>query len=136
MGLVWMRFLLFAALLLGFSAMHTLGHPAGESHSDHGVAAETVTTFTSAPDSVSGATTATGPDVAHSLAGDLPDLDPTSMCLALGVLGILLLGVAATAFERWPEPLFRPSSPFRRFDPPAVVVENKPSLSALQVLRV
>lgn len=123
------------ALLLGLGAMHTLGHPAGGSHADHGGAAEAAPTFTAASADVTAPTTAVGPDTAH-FSADLPDLDPTSVCLAIGGLGILLLGVAATAFTRWPEPLLRTVSPFRWFDPLAVEVENKPSLSALQVLRI
>jgi hypothetical protein len=121
----WARLLLFAALLLGVGAMHTLGHTqdgghdggAHAAHGAHAVAADAAMT-------------------ADHPAPDLPETDPMAVCLAIVALAAALLGVSLAAFSPWPEApprsthVLRGPPRRRSFFPPA------PSLARLQVLRV
>jgi hypothetical protein len=156
------RTLLIAVLLLGFGSMHTLGHLQHEAHASTGALGSLTVEPTPAPHTVptpegtgeghgcgsapsvecdhrsgGGHTPGTG---AHSAAPEsalpLPELDPTSVCLTLGVFVADLLGVAPGAFLRWP------SAPANSAGPPLLPVRppfpapDEPSLSRLQVLRV
>lgn len=147
-GLAWTRVLLFAALLFGFSAMHTLGHLQHEAHASTGSPTVQLAQPTQAPHApplATGTTTdnptashdgAAGADHASATASVLPDLDPTSVCLTLGSFVVVLLGVAAVAFVRWPGASADPVAPFRRAPLPPFPTPDQPSLARLQVLRV
>ncbi|GAB3723990.1 DUF6153 family protein [Nocardiopsis oceani] len=133
-GPAWVRILLFTVLLLGFGAMHTLGHLQHEAHASTAPAPASASAHanTSAEPSGKAADSAHAAD--HGTA--LPELDPTSVCLTLGAFSVVLLGVAAVAFHRWPGPFLNPSAPVRRPPPPPPSVPDEPSLSRLQVLRI
>ncbi|MGW5879121.1 hypothetical protein ACWFMI_21490 [Nocardiopsis terrae] len=149
-GSAWARILLLTALLLGFGAMHTLGHLQHEAHASAG-AYGGLAEPTAAPHAppVSGdvseairapATDHTAPAGAHSAVWDdqvqLPELDPTSACLALAAFTAVLLGVGAVAFTRWPVVPVNPADPALRSVRPPLPGPAKPSLARLQVLRV
>ncbi|WP_431869776.1 hypothetical protein [Nocardiopsis eucommiae] len=145
-GLAWTRVLLIAALLFGFSAMHTLGHLQHEAHASTGSAQLAQPTQAPHAESLYTATDDHGGTlerVAASIAtpssesaSALPELDPTSVCLTLGSFVVALLGVAAVAFTRWPGAPADPVAPFRRAPLPPFPTPDQPSLARLQVLRV
>ncbi|WP_026118871.1 hypothetical protein [Nocardiopsis ganjiahuensis] len=166
-GPAWTRVLLIGVLLLGFGAMHTLGHLQHEAHAStaspgaqlaaptpaphvHGGAGAGHTAATGVP-AGSGHGSATGPAAeagTHSPTWDsaswgdgehaaaLPELDPTSACLTLGSFAVVLLGVAAIAFTRWPGPPLSPAGPVPRLPRSPFPTPDEPSLARLQVLRV
>ncbi|MEU2942081.1 DUF6153 family protein [Nocardiopsis alba] len=134
-GRAWVRLLLLAALLLGIGAMHTLGHVQHEAHAStetKGPAPVMAADGLPLSDSEGGHTASD--DDQHAAA--LPDLDPTSICLALGALTATLIGVAALAFVRWPGNPLRSAGPVNRPPPSALPPREGPSLSLLQVLRI
>ncbi len=125
---VWMRAALLLCLMLGVGAMHTLGHlETAHAAETHGVIDDVANHATAESGSQS-------PD--NSDRGDLPPTDPTSMCLALAGLLLVLAGIGPSAFHRWPTARgwrrglapVRPAGDGRIPDPP--------SLSCLQVLRI
>lgn len=69
-------------------------------------------------------------------AAALPELDPTSVCLTLGSFVVVLLGVAAVAFVRWPGIPAKPTGPVLRPPRSPFPTPADPSLARLQVLRV
>ncbi|MFE9242995.1 hypothetical protein [Nocardiopsis sp. NPDC006938] len=165
-GPAWARALLIAVLLFGFAAMHTLGHLQHDGHAPSGSPAIQLGQPVPAPHAVplyaetddgrpsalphvaevagtpwdhgDGAPSgsAHAAMAASASAPDLPELDPTSVCLTLGSFAVVLLGVAAIAFARWPGPPADPSTPLRRAPLPPVPTPDQPSLARLQVLRV
>lgn len=116
----WARVLLLVALLFGLGAMHTLGHLQHEAHAVAGPAA---------------AHDVMGNAVAEP-ASDLPELDPTSLCLTVGAFTVSLLGVATVAFHRWPGGPILSTGPTRRPSPLFPPAPDDPSPVRLQVLRV
>lgn len=144
-GLAWTRVLLITALLIGFSAMHTLGHLQHEAHASTAAVQSAQPTQAPHADSLYAATDDHGTleRVAASVSpapsasvSDLPELDPTSVCLTLGSFVVVLLGVAAVAFTRWPGAPAEPAAPFRSAPLPPFPTPDEPSLARLQVLRV
>lgn len=162
-GPAWTRVLLIGVLLLGFGAMHTLGHLQHEAHASTASPGAQLVAPTPAPhvhgDAGDGHTaaagaghgSATGPaaeagthsptwgsaswgDGEHAAA--LPELDPTSTCLTLGSFAAVLLGVAAVAFTRWPGPPLSPAGPVPLPPRSPFPTPDEPSLTRLQVLRV
>ncbi|MEU3307695.1 hypothetical protein [Nocardiopsis sp. NPDC006832] len=119
-GRAWARVLALVALVFGLGAMHTLGHVQHEAHA------------------------AAGPAAAHDVMGnavaesssDLPELDPTSLCLTVGAFTVSLLGVATVAFHRWPDEPIPSTGPTRRPSPLFPPAPDDPSPVRLQVLRV
>lgn len=121
MGLVWVRILFLAALVLGVVGMHTLGHP---HDGEHGGGQEM-------------AAMVSGPEPAHSTADtNPPPMDPTLMCLAIVGVAITLLGVAAVAFHRWPEAPQRAVYLLHRSIRELSAPPDPPSLTQLQVFRI
>lgn len=112
--------LLLMLLLLGVSAMHTLGHPQESGHGT-GIAASSAAYA--------------DPASTHS-GSDLPPMDPTSMCLAVGGTTIVLLDLAVAAFFPWPGSFVRPPSWIQRLAILSARLPDPPSLAKLQVLRV
>lgn len=127
-GRAWARVLTLITLLFGLGVMHTLGHVQHEAHAAAGPAA--------AHDVMGNAVM--GHDVAApgDHAADLPELDPTSLCLTVGAFTISLVGVATVAFHRWPGGHTLPAGPTLRPPPLAPPAPDDPSPVRLQVLRV
>lgn len=125
---VWLKLLLVPLLLVGFATMHTLGHVADAGHGGghHGSAAAAVepATHTAAPGSE------------HVSETELPDFDPTEMCPVLGGSGPVSPCATTTVLLLGPQTPPQWLGQVRTFDPASVAVQNKPSLAALQILRV
>ncbi|GHD20135.1 hypothetical protein GCM10007147_11830 [Nocardiopsis kunsanensis] len=128
---MWLRLVLLPLLLLGFSAMHTLGHAESEAH----VPASTVTAAPAEGEHTTGEHNA-APWVEQAAGEDLPELDPTEMCPVSSVFPVVTPGAATTVATPWPQPPPRWTATVRAFDPSGVEAENRPSLAALQILRV
>ncbi|GHC74806.1 hypothetical protein GCM10007079_09370 [Nocardiopsis terrae] len=161
-GSAWARILLLTALLLGFGAMHTLGHLQHEAHAPAGPYGGLAEPTAAPPASGHGdrwagsaeapasghapgtarapAADHTAPAGAHSAVWEdrvqLPELDPTSACLALAAFTAVLLGVGAVAFTRWPVVPVNPVDPALCSARPPLPGPARPSLARLQVLRV
>lgn len=118
-----MKLLLVPLLLFGFSVMHTLGHAEEAVHgSDHPPSA--------APGEHNAALW-----VVDAVEEALPDLDPTDTCPVL--IGFpAVKPVSTTVVTPSPQALPQRATQIRAFDPTGVEAENKPSLAALQVLRI
>lgn len=117
------RMLLFAALLLGIFAMHTVGHPAGDGHRE--MRAQVVERVSGHQSHQMGAVHAPAAPPAHRPAHDM---SPLAVCLAvlgtaavalLAALGLMGGGPSATAARslvpriprtRWPWPPHIPLS--------------------------
>lgn len=117
----WLRIAMLACVIIGIAAMHTLGHLQTHHAADHSVATQAnVAEQTDDPED-------------HN---QMPPLDPTTMCLAIGGSVATLLWVAAHAL-RGGFPLPTRTLPPSRW--PTLTSGRDPappSLSALQVLRV
>jgi len=130
-GSVWLKLCLVPLLLFGFSAMHTLGHVDSDGH----VPASTATAV-SAPDEHTSSEQNAAPWVEQAAEESLPDLDPTDTCPTVSGFPVAAPGAATTVVTPWPQSPPRRTSPVRAFDPSDVETGNRPSLSALQVLRI
>ena len=127
-GRAWARALVLVALLFGLGAMHTLGHLQHEAHAAAGPAA--------AHDVMGNAVMGHDAAAPGDNAADLPELDPTSACPTLGAFTLVLVGVAAVAFHRWPGGPTPPGEPTLRPSPLTPPAPDEPSPVRLQVLRV
>lgn len=129
---MWLRLFLIPLLLFGFSAMHTLGHAEGTGHGGgHAPVATTPASGEHTGDERNGA-----PWVAQAAEEDLPELDPTDTCPTLSGFPAVTPGAATTVITPWPQSPPPRTSPVRTFDPSDVEAENRPSLAALQLLRI
>lgn len=123
-GPVWLKLLLVPLLLFGFSAMHTLGHADNDGHTPVAAGEHTVGDQNAAP------------WVEQAAEESLPDLDPSDTCPTVIGFPVVTPGAAMTVITPWPQSPPRWTAPVRAFDPSDVEAENKPSLAALQILRV
>ncbi|MFC7327633.1 DUF6153 family protein [Marinactinospora rubrisoli] len=136
----WAHALLLLCVLTGLAGMHTLGHlhsgehPAPETSASAPADGAAHGAMDGAADSGMGAMAGSPVD------GDghdaPPPLDPTSVCLAIGGLVVVLLGLAAGAFPRWPGTVVRTRAQGRRHRPSGAPPPRPPTLSLLQVLRI
>lgn len=131
-GRAWARILALVVLAFGLGAMHTLGHVQNEAHAAASPAAAHDVMGNAVAEHAAAADDGTAPG---DHAADLPELDPTSLCLTVGVATVYLLGVATVAFHRWPGAPTLPAGPTRRPSPLAPPAPNDPSPVRLQVLR-
>ena len=130
-GPVWLKLFLIPLLLFGFSAMHTLGHAESDGH----VPASTATAASAPGEHTTGEHNA-APWVEQAAEEGLPDLDPTDTCPTVSGFPVVTPGAATTVVTPWPQAPPRRTAPLRAFDPSGVEAENRPSLAALQILRV
>ncbi|WP_411085430.1 hypothetical protein [Streptomyces sp. 061-3] len=121
---------LFAALLFGIFAMHTVGHPTGH----HG--RDTVVTMDSGPHGAHGAGPVAEPSPGHAsvLSATTGDgMDPMGVCLAvLGAWGVTLLAVWLMALRPADHLLRAAGAPLLRFlwslSPPAMTAHGRSSV--------
>lgn len=124
---MWLKLLLLPLLLFGFSAMHTLGHADSDGHAP-------ATALSAAGEHTTVERNA-APWVEQATEEDLPDLDPTETCPTVSGFPVITPGTATMVVTPWPQPPhWRP--PVRAFDPSSVEAGNRPSLAALQILRI
>lgn len=127
-GPVWLKLFLVPLLLFGFSAMHTLGHADRDDHAPAAAVSATGEHRTGEHNAA--------PWVEQAAEEGLPDLDPSDTCPTVSGFPAGTPGAATTVITPWPQSPPRWTAPVRAFDPSSVEAENRPSLAALQILRV